>query len=620
MPTVNIPDVGVVNFPDSMTPEQITQAIESDILKKDVAQEGGVGRQVALAGRAVGEGVLGGIGGMVEQFGKVGTGGNVVDEALMRYTGKNRMQHDIAKFNETFGTSIPEAGSIPELLSSLLTKAGAPVPETRGEQLGSAAIRGASGALALGGGGVPNAVRAGISGATGAGASEYVRQEGGGPVAQTVAGLVGSLAPAAVETIATKAVDFARPLTRSGQKTIAGNTLARAATDPLKAQANLERAEEIIPGSARTSGAASEDVGLLALEKGVKGQNTGEFGQRVSEQNAARQGALSRIAGTADDIAAAKAARDTTTGAMRESAFRRAASVDASPVAGKIDEILSSPSGKREAVASALNWAKSRLDGETDARSLYEIRKDLQLAMRGKLQPTSANAPNASTLGQARGELGTVVKALDDAIEEAAPGFKAYLERYGELSKPIDQMKVLQEIQRRSQSTQADIITGEQFLSPSGLKRALDSALQKSGKDLTEEQIQTLRAIKTDLDMGQAINSSLVKAPGSDTYQNLSIAQLIGSGKFGTHPFVRALSTPIQWLYKGSDKNISEILANAMLDPKMAALLLKRATKTSVQAAGNRLRAVAAGIGAAQESQPQRLSQSESPGREAQAQ
>lgn len=605
---IELPDGTILEAPDGADPSVVAKGYlrsQGKLAAEAPQPEQGAARQVALAGRAVGEGVLGTLGGMVESFGKAGTGGDIVDRALQEYTGKNRMQHDIAKFNERFGTSIPEASSVPELLSSLLTKAGAPVPETKGEQLGSAVIRGASGGLTFAGGGVANAVRAAAAGASGAGASEVVRQQGGGVGAQTAAGLIGGLAPGIAETAVRKTVDLLRPLTRSGQQTIAGQTLATAASDPQAAARKLEAATEIVPDSAQTTGAASGDVGLLALEKGVRGKNTGLFGERLSEQNAARQAELSRIAGTADDIIAAKAARDSTTGAMRESAFNRGSQTDVAPVTQTIDKILSSPSGKREAVASALNWAKGRIGDESDPRALYEIRKDLQLAMRGKLQPSSQNAPNASTLGQARGELGTVVSALDDAIEEAAPGFKAYLERYKELSKPIDQMKVLQEIQRRAQSTQADITTGEQFLSPSGFKRALDSALQKSGKDLTGEQVQTLRAIKMDIDMGQAINSSLVKAPGSDTYQNLSIAQLIGAGKFGTHPFVRALSTPLQWIYKGSDQNINEILANAMLDPKLAVLLLKRATRDSVRQTSYRLRAVAAGIGAARSSQQQ---------------
>jgi hypothetical protein len=559
-----------------------------------------VGRQVALGGRAVGEGVLGTLASITE---------NTPANMLTRiFTGRTMPQLGTAITNRLFGTHIAEPKPAAQMLSDALTSAGAPTPSTPGEQLASAGIRGASGALALGGlGGVnsiPNAIRAGASGTTGSLASEYARQQGAGPGGQTLAGLIGGFAPSAIEEGARAAGRVASnvvaPLTQGGQQGIAGRLLATQATDPQAAAANLDAAQPIVPNSPRNAGEASQDLGLLALEKGLRSRNTAEFGQRISEQNAARQADLAGVAGTPADLAAAKAARDTATGPMREAALGAGGTADVAPVHATIDSILQSPAGSRETVSKSLQWAKGLIGDQTDPASLYEIRKDLQLAQAGKLQPSSQNAPNASTLAQARGQLGQVVSSLDDSIEQAAPGFKAYLQRYKEMSQPIDQMKVVQEIQKRSQLQSMDITTGDQFLGNAKFGQVLDKAIEKSGQKLTPDQTERLNAIRTDLQYGQAINSPLIKAPGSDTFQNLSIAQAIGMGGTSAHPIAQVLTKPLSWIYKlaGTDKSVNDVLVQAMLDPKLASAMLKRATPASVGAFSGRLRAATLGVSA----------------------
>src|SRR6185437_9830135 len=117
------------------------------------------------------------------------------------------------------------------------------------------------------------------------------------------------------------AAGLVRPLTRSGQEQMAANILARQATNPQTAAVNLANAQDVVPGSLRTSGEASQDPGLLALEKGVRARNPGPFGERISQQNSARQAELTALGGTSADIKAAQAARDTTTAPMRQAAL-----------------------------------------------------------------------------------------------------------------------------------------------------------------------------------------------------------------------------------------------------------------------------------------------------------
>lgn len=602
MPTVQIEGIGKVSFPDEMSPEQITQAIETEILPQKTSDDGGSGRQVALTGRAAGEGVLGAIGTAGEAMSGLATGRAASDAVLKQQTGRNQLQMEIADFNQRFGADLPEASSFAELLSGLLTKAGAPTPETSGEKLRFAGVSGTAAALTGSpGAGPANAVRAGVSGASGGTASEFVKQQGGGTLAQIAAGVAGGVTPLALEQTGRTAaatvggaVKLARPLTRSGQEQVASNVLARSASDPKAAAAKLAAVNEVVPGSAPTSGPASGDVGLMALEKGIRGKEAAAFGMRESEQNTARQMALEKTAGTADDIKDLKTARNDATGPMRDAALNSKTPANATPVVAKIDEILASPKGERMPVKNALNEFRGRFEGKNEPARLYEIRKDIGDAMEGKL------GSEKSVYKLARAELIEVRKVLDDQIEAAAPGFKAYLERYKELSKPINQKEVLQEIQRRAQSTVADITTQRQFISPAQFSRAVSAAAKKGKVELSAEQTQAIKAVQADLDLGNAINSKLIKAPGSDTFQNLSIASAITAGGNKTvHPFVDALTKHLKWLYKAPDEKINQILAEAMLDPKFASSLLKRATPARVGSFSVELmkRARAAGIG-----------------------
>lgn len=551
-----------------------------------------VGRQLGLVGRAAAEGVV-----------------NTLALPLDMQEQMTAVARDAIL--SKFGVHLPDM-TISGLLQRGLNTAGAETPQTPGEQMGSAVTRGITGALAGGAAGgamtATNALRAGVSGATGSGASELARQKGFGPGAQMVAGLAGGLTPGVIEGAGRTAMNVIRPLTASGQQRIAGEVLANQAQDPAAAAQRLQGAKEIVPGSARTTGEASGDVGMLALEKGVRGRSTADFAQRTSEQNAARQAALSNVAGSPADIAAAQTARNAETGAMREAALGSGGQVAAQPVIAHIDTVLASPIGKRDIPSAALNWVRGKIEGEANPANLYAVRQDIGDALAGKLSGDQAK------FRLARKELLDVRSTLDDAIEQAAPGFKAYLARYSELSKPIDQMKVMQEIQRRSQLTAADVTTGENFLGTASFSRALDAAVQKKGAQLSPRQLEQLNAIRTDMQYGQAINGPLIKAPGSDTFQNLSIAQAIGAGGKKIPGIAAVITKPLDWVYKlaGTDAAVNEALTRAMLDPKLAALMLQRATPQSMTRVSNALRAYGIGAGAGAASSRSAPSTSES--------
>jgi hypothetical protein len=71
MPTVNIPEVGAVNFPDSMSQEDIVKAIQNDILPKAKAP---VAPQKAPENVGFFEAIPAALGRGFESFGEMTTG------------------------------------------------------------------------------------------------------------------------------------------------------------------------------------------------------------------------------------------------------------------------------------------------------------------------------------------------------------------------------------------------------------------------------------------------------------------------------------------------------------------------------------------------------------------
>ena len=513
-----------------------------------------------------------------------------------------------AASNKAFGTQFQTKETFAGQLSKSLTELGAPTPTTPGEQMQSALVRGATGAATTGGvlgalspalGSAGNLARTVASGITGAGAQEGARQGGYPGWVQTLAGIAGGMVPGAAESLVRGVGRTISPFTLEGRQQAAAKMLAKQATDPQNALSNLQTADQLVPGSEPTTGVKTQDPGLLSMEKTLRQKYPERFGQRLAEQNEARQAALTAMGGTPQDVVAAQAARDTETGAMREAAFAGStAPAQVQKVQKAIDDVLASPAGSRESVSRTMNWAKDLIGDETDPARLYEIRKDLQLAQRGKLQPSSPNAPNASSLAQSRGQLGEVVKVLDDTIEDSAPGFKKYLQRYREMSIPIDQKRAIQEIQLRSTLTK----TGEEeFLGNRAFQQQLSKAISK-GTQFTPEQLRKMDAIRTDLAYGQAINSPLVRSvAGSDTFQNFSVAQAIGA-TIADAPVFSKITAPLRWLSTllGKDK-VTDLLADAMLDPKLATKLMQRVTPERIQEVSNALRSrvISYGAGAA---------------------
>jgi len=449
-----------------------------------------------------------------------------------------------------------------------------------------------------------------LAGGTAASATEAVKEMGGGTGAQLAAGLFGgAMIPGSAggaQTVSRAAREIVRPGTEAGREVIAGNVLRSLASDAERAIMAAEGYQPPISGYRPTTAQATRDIGLASAETPIRGlDQTGKFAQQQVEANRARMAILDRLAKDKDALERAAAKRDEVTAPLREEAFLKAQNVSpetfqsatALTVNRTIDDILQSDVGARGTVIKTMNWAKEQLSRGTTPARMYEVRKDLRDAAQGLLDKEGA------AYSLAKRELEQVIRSVDDAIDAAAPGYKDYLDKYAKSSRGIERMEAAQQFRGKVMSTIPDPSNiGEYLISQPSFTRAIRAAAEDT--KLSKTQLAVLQRVSQDIDSG--VLARATKVPGSDTFKNLSTANIIGGivGKqmFGEVPpaFAKVVA-PMNWLYNGSDDAIRQLLVDAMLDPQLAAKMMRRATQATVEPLSEELKkkALAGGLGTA---------------------
>ncbi len=426
------------------------------------------------------------------------------------------------------------------------------------------------------------------------------------------------------------------PLTETGRDKIVARTIREFAHGgPTTAETNT-----LIAGSEPTLAQATANPGIAALERGVRNTPTGaqRFGLRDSANAGARNNALQDVTGTPETLEALKTARTDTTIPMLESALTNAAPAtaappaaptaleaarkvlgadatpeelswasklmpptgavpapptmvgpaDSKPVTDVINEILKGPAGQRDAVAQALGSVKNKLvtigaNGDSvyqsDPAQLYGIRQHLTDLM----SPLAAGTDNDGRL--AAKQLQSVKSTLDEAIEKGAPGYKAYMAKHAEMSKPIDQQKFLQGLNLTNGSGEITLAKVDNAIKNITKIRTQGGA--NDAKSLTDDQLNFLTHLREDL--RRETNSRLgTKMIGSSTIQNLAVNNLMG--KMGIpasvlavaahHPVAGAALGVGRMLYNKANDATLDQLTSAMLDPSSRAAKAALAPQT----------------------------------------
>jgi hypothetical protein len=137
-------------------------------------------------------------------------------------------------------------------------------------------------------------------------------------------------------------------------------------------------------------------------------------------------------------------------------------------------------------------------------------------------------------------------------------------------------------------------------LAASGLRRQLATKAEELDLKLSVPAQTRLDNIIDEINRGMAATAPGVKAPGSDTFKNMSMGNLIGrvfSESMATNTTLRTMTRPLDFLYKLPDQQIQQLLVEAMLDPKLAAVMMSKANMMKVQPLATSLRAKANQLG-----------------------
>ena len=605
---VNVIGVGRVGFPDDMTKEEIAEVLRTmpPPAAAPAMPPDTLGRQVGLATRPMAQSVLT-AGGLLPM---------VVDPM-------------VNLFNLAAGTSIPTQT---QAVEKTLSAVGFPQPRTAQERViqdvatagyGTSGLARAAGEVAprLPGMGrelaqffaqSPKAQTAAALTASGAGG---MLREGGAPPALQVGGamLAGMVAPGGPKLSTTQRIleapgAMVKPFTQAGREVIVGNVLNRLATNPEQAARNLQQAQPLVPGVRVTTAAGARDPGLAAAETAIRAlDQSGAFGNVLSSNQQALLESFRRLGGRAGDeftpgsIPYAEAKRTDITKPLRESAFANKQAVSIEPISNAISGIMSNPATQRKTVDDAMTYVNSLLakrvnpdTGTIDPMALYSVRKDITDAMAGKL------AGEQSNLRLAKGQLAELLPIIDNVIESGAPGFKNYMTKFEKSSSAIDQMKIMQGIEAKVTTGQPNIITQEPVLAAAALRRELATKADEIGAQLSPAAQRRLDNIIDEINRGQAATAPGVRAPGSNTFQNMSMGNLIGrvfSESMADNTTLRTMTRPLDFLYKLPDQQIQQLLVEAMLDPKLAAMMMGKANIMKVEPLAKSLRKKAEELG-----------------------
>ena len=176
------------------------------------------------------------------------------------------------------------------------------------------------------------------------------------------------------------------------------------------------------------------------------------------------------------------------------------------------------------------------------------------------------------------------------------------MQRYSRMSRAAEGAEVLGTIASRARSPSAtDPRTAEPLLQAAGLARAAASLSSEAGRALPPFQQQMLSRIEEDMRRGASGQSAAIRGPGSDTFQkiggNITVANIIGrvlgQGVGQDQKLTPALA-PFRWLLETPEAETKALLIRAVLDPDLAAKLLKGASDEALKEAADALKAKAA--------------------------
>ena len=371
------------------------------------------------------------------------------------------------------------------------------------------------------------------------------------------------------------------PFYQGGQNLILGRALRQfAGNDAEKAITNLRNAKELIPGSQPTVGEVAGVPSLAAAQRAAIGSSpiaTNALAGRQLAQNEARTAALENIA-PESRVAKYSNIREEVANDLYSKALNTKLAL--APEDEKIvGELIKTP-----AISKAMNQAKENAansginisDPAGSMRGLHETKMALDdqiSAVKAKLEKSGTGATSA--------ELRSLISAKDRLlgfIEDINPAYKEASSTFAKLSKPVNQLESIANLAQKSVSPQTQTIYAANFA------RELDK-VKKEGI-LSKQQLARLEAVSEDLQRGTYAKTAGAGI-GSNTMEKLAYNNMLQQVNLPNMLRRRGLSETAGNIlarvsdigYGAANKQLTNKMAEALLDPRKSAALMKLAGK-----------------------------------------
>lgn len=422
----------------------------------------------------------------------------------------------------------------------------------------------------------------------------------------------GGAVPALARTASVLRAGLVDPFTEAGRTKIVGRALNTAAANKEAAKTAMRTRTGATPGFSPTAGQAADDAGIASLERAARAIDPAGFGDLDKSQRGALVSAIRSVAKTPEDRAMADAARkgaaQTLYGkAFQADAMRRQLAQDAAQASSPFSGVgggvpmpdLATP-GLRE-LASRPSFQQAISQAKSLAADKGVTLKDPLQSLEGlhyiKLALDDMANPGAGTsLGRnANAGIQDTISSLTRELEQVAPLYGNARSAFADMSRPVNQMDIGQELYNRFVPALADNADIPFKARADGYAQALRNGDQLAQnvtgmkgasleKIMEPEQMQLLKGVVSDSQMiGAAQNAG--RGVGSDTVQKMSMSNLISqsglpswiSGFAPLRPAGGWLKTAGDILYTKNDETMRHLLADVLKDPKRAVEAMERA-------------------------------------------
>jgi hypothetical protein len=362
------------------------------------------------------------------------------------------------------------------------------------------------------------------------------------------------------------------PLYTGGREKIIGRALREyAGNEAEKAVANLKSAKELVSGSMPTVGEAAGVPSLAAAQRSataVSQEATNTMAARQAAQNEARAAALHQMAGTEGERAALNLARETAAEDLYKAAFGKKMKLNPE-LTKEVNQLVQTPAIKdamKQAQINAKNLGININNPKGSIQGLHQTKLAIDDAIDRLKKPDMSTAEKNKMAGLLAAK-DRLVGFLEN--KNISPEYKTARETYAAMSKPINEMDVIQGIANKAINPLNEKMYAGKFA------QNLENIAPNT---VSPEKLNALNAIKQDLARSQFAENA-GRGVGSDTIQKLAYGNMLNQinlpnllrrrGLAETAGNLMARASDV--VYGKANKELANQFAQTLLNPQQAA-------------------------------------------------